>query len=309
MKRYTIDGTFLLGEYGKTQCLFLPVVDSMEKGSSWGRLHVDLKLSRKGICHIYVIADDTKPVIDEGLEKTVYFYTYGKKAGTNCCDMLLNEQRGRYLWICIEAVAGGAELNGIFLENPGDEFMQMFPEVYQEPGGFFQRYLSVMSTVYRDMQNKIDDSAHILDAGVTDRELVRRYMRWFGFSAVRAGLTPGEERMLLPELYWLNRRKGTKAAVLRLCNIFLEAEPAAMYVKDGQLFLLFTGEMQTNMAEKFGSILNRFLPAGCKAQIVWGREPSTCDGHCYMDINGRIYEAPQGALYEEHMCGGCVLDQ
>lgn len=308
MKKYTIDGTFFLGEYGKTQCLFLPAVDSMEKGSSWGRLHVDLKLSRKGICHIYVLADDTKPAVDSCMERAAFFHTYGKKAGTNCCDMLLNELRGRYLWICIEAAAGGAELGGIFLENPGDEFMQMFPEVYQEPGGFFERYLSIMSTIYRDMQGKIDGSAHILDVDVTDRELVRRYMRWFGFSAAGAGLTPQEERLLLPQLYWLNRRKGTKAAVLRLCNIFLGMEPAVMYVKDSQLFLLFTREINHRTIEKFRSILDRFLPAGCKAQIVRGKEPAGCDGHSYMDINSIICAVPPGALDEEKVCGSCVLE-
>ncbi|KMZ53599.1 hypothetical protein [Dorea sp. D27] len=315
MKRYKVDGTFSVMPGTETGRVFLPVTDSMEKNTMWGRLHTRMRLPEKGLCHIYTLAGNDREEIEQLLrcteagpdKKAGLFYTYGRKAGTNSEDVLLYDMRGRYLWIYIEVAGPGrAVLDNIFIENPGDEFMQMFPEVYQEPGGFFQRYLSVLSTLYRDMQKKIDESASLLDEETADRELVRLYTRWLGFDGARLGLSEKEERMLLMNLYWLNRRKGTKEAVLRLCDIFMEAGPNVMEVGKEELFLAFERQADADRNKKFARILGRFLPAGLRVRIVCGKEPACCDGHMYLDVNGVIAPFPEGALDTGEQCGKCV---
>ena len=320
MKRYSMDGTYTAVPGTRMKQIFLPVVDSMEKNTMWGRLHLRIRLVGSGLCHVYVLSDNKKDEIGHLLgseetpdeKKAEFFYAYGRKAGTNCENMLLYEMRGRFLWIYIELTCSEkAVVDDIFIENPGDEFLQMFPEVYREPGGFFQRYLSVMSTLYRDMQKSIDEGAGLLDEREADRRLIRLYMRWLGFDGARHGLTEQEERALLRDLYWLNRRKGTKAAVLKLCHIFTGGEPVLMFMNGRELFLAFEerpgafGEILSK-ARKLSDILKRFLPAGTGVRIVCGKEPAGCDGHTCLDINGSIETMPEGALDKGMQCGRCI---
>lgn len=316
MKRYKVDGIFSVRPGAETGRIFLPPVDSLEKNTMWGRLHIRMRLPEDGLCHIYTLAGNDQVMAGQRLDsadvdpdrKAGLFHTYGRKAGTNSENVLLNDMSGRYLWICIEAMGSGkAVFDEIFIENPGDEIMQMFPDVYQEPGGFFQRYLSVLSTLYRDMQSKIDESASLLDGENADRELVRLYARWMGFGGVRLGLTEKEERMLLLNLYWLNRRKGTKAAVLRLCDIFMEAGPNVMDVAKEELFLAFEQQPDPVRSEKFSRILKRFLPAGLRVRIVCGQEPARCDGNIFMDVNGVLAPLPEGCLDTGAQCGRCTV--
>lgn len=316
MKRYTVDGIFSVRPGAGTGRVFLPPADSMEKDTMWGRLHIRMRLPENGLCHIYTLAGNNKEMAEQlpdsaGADpdkRAGFFHTYGRKAGTNSENVLLSDMRGRYLWIYIEAAGPGkAVFDEIFIENPGDEFMQMFPEVYQEPGGFLERYLCVLSTLYRDMQRKIDESASLLDAESADRELVRLYTRWMGFGGVRLGLTEKEERMLLLNLYWLNRRKGTKAAVLRLCDIFMETGPNVMDVAKEELFLAFEQQPDPGRGEKLSRILKRFLPAGLRVRIVCGQESACCDGHIYMDVNGMLAPLPEGSLDTGAQCGRCTV--
>ncbi|BDF04139.1 hypothetical protein [[Clostridium] hylemonae] len=315
MKRYSIDGRFTADAGREAKRIFLPVTDSMEKNTVWGRLHVKMQLPAKGLCHVYVMAgnekDDIERLLNDRAEpeekKAELFDTYGRKAGTNSENMLLYEVQGRFLWIYIEILCSGSgAVYDIFLENPGDEFMQMFPEVYREPGGFFQRYLSVLSTLYRDMQRKIDGSAGLLDEASADRDLVRLYMRWMGFDGARLGLTEKEERALLGNLYWLNRRKGTKAAILKLCAIFMEEEPMILLMEDRELYLAFR-EAEPEKAKKLSNILRRFLPAGIRVRIICGQEPARCGGHFFLDINSSIDTLPAGALDTARQYGRSII--
>lgn len=302
MKRYSISTPYTLELQGEARYCFLPVIDSMEPGCRWGRLHIDMRLPSNGICHVYAAAKDE--------DEQPNFRKEGRNVGTNCSDMLLFQEQGRYLWICVELLGcGRAGLKDIYVVRPGTELLLIFPEVYQEHGTFLERYLAIFSTLYEQMQEKIEGSEGLLDCRKADRSLVRRYLGWMGLGSLKAGLTEDEERRLLTDLYWLNRRKGTRAAAFKLAELLLGQGPIIMEARGRELWMIFREEKREDEKQKFMAVLKEFLPAGMKANLVCGKQVACCDSHAYLDLNGAIYEHPEGTVDRGQAVGMCALGE
>lgn len=301
-------------------------IDGVENGTRWGRFHVDYTLAEDMIVTIYAAALEEKEIWwnnqlinlnmffqDEDVateEKAELIKALGAIKCVNQKDILLYELEGRYLFTAIEVLGiGEGELSHIFVDNKGDFFLETFPEVYQEYGSFFHRYMSVFSSLYMDFQEKIDHVAELLDIETAPKQLLPVFCQWMGLDVSGDFLTEKRLRTLVREAYQLNRMKGTKEALLRVCEIILgekvvileknvlrentQAESQKIYEElyGSSIYdvtLLINTFVPENQKSQLMFLLNQFKPVRSHLKIKFLDQKGSLDGHVYMDLNAQV---------------------
>lgn len=168
---------------------------SYEKNTKWGRFHCKRTFSQSSTLRIYILSKDAEEAQANQLNQ--YFHDsrvpWPQKRAcfeqegavfVNHEDVLLYAFSGEYLWIAIEIEDHEIEdheikpyeneshpvktsLYDMYLDSQGDNFMQTFPEIYQEEGEFFHRYMSIFSSVYQDLSDKIANMDQYFDIRTT----------------------------------------------------------------------------------------------------------------------------------------------
>lgn len=320
-------------------------IDGIAEGARWGRLHLDWSVSTDMVVTIYAIATDAKTIwkenkqysyeeifynIEEPIKSKRYFMEYlGAKKVVNQKDTLLYELEGRFLYLMIDVQGyGEGKFFDIQVDNQGDLFMDTFPEIYHEYGGFFHRYLSIFSSLYMDFQQKIDNVTKLLDIDTAPAELLPTFGRWMGLDVSGDFLEENRLRLLIKEAYQLNRIKGTKAALQRVAEIVLQDKVIILektvlcedtQKKDQKLYedLYGTGIydvtilIHTYMSEYQESqllfLLNQFKPVRSQLKIRFLDTKGNLDDHTYMDMNAYVHEAKQGTLDERQGLDNIIL--
>ena len=311
-------------------------IDGIEPSAKWGRFHVDYKLEEDMVLTTYAVALEEKEIWwNDGMrsfnavlkdseitieEKLKLLEKFNAKKQINQKDVLLYELEGRYLFLCIEVKGlGNGELENLFVNNQGDIFLNTFPEVYREYGSFFHRYMSVYSSIYMDFQDKIDDVADFLDIDTAPIQLLPIFCRWMGLDVSGEFLSSDKLRTLVREAYHLNRTKGTKEALLRVCEIVLgerivileknvvrentQAENQNIYEElygNGiyDVTLLIQTYVPENLRSQLMFLLNQFKPVRSRLKIKFLEQKGRLDGHVYMDVNAKIVDIQNVALDE-----------
>lgn len=318
---------------------------SYESGTKWGRFHCQCILSPGSTLTIYAFAADATDTQADGLNQ--YFHDSSvpwsqKRARfvesgvcfVNHEDVLLYALAGEYLWIALE-IAGSGGAHGIdagqgeriremFLDSQGDNFMQTFPEIYQEEGGFFHRYMSVFSSAYQDMADRIADMDRYLDPGTAPMPFLVEMAGWLGFSAEGDFLDENMLRSLIRELYPLNRMKGTKEVIRRLIRMMLGEEPAIVernrmegYIPHDNMdtcqrlygtsmqdvTILLKREGDEKLQAQMMYLLDQFKPARCRIRLVFCPRGDRFDTYCFLDHNAVLSAKREGS-----MDGGIRMD-
>lgn len=320
-------------------------IDGIENDAKWGRFHVDYCLDEDMVVTTYAVAVNEKEVwwnddpvnLEEILkdpersaeDKIRFMEALGAEKQINRKDSLLYELEGRYLYLCIEVLGiGNGELTNIFVNNQGDIFMDTFPEVYREYGSFFHRYMSVYSSLYMDFQEKIDNVADFLDIDTAPVQLLPIFCQWMGLDVSGDFLTEDRLRTLVREAYQLNRTKGTREALLRLCEIVLgekvvileknvirentQAESQKIYEDlygNGiyDVTLLVHTFVPENQKSQLMFLLNQFKPVRCRLRIKFLDQKGSMDGHVYMDMNALVMDTQAAALDERVGLDGNIM--
>ncbi len=304
--------------------LFLPALVSEQAGKRWGRIHLEYEPAADAVCTVWAYAADKKEMGEALMgvraltEGKTFLEQAGRRCGSNCRDMLLYDLQGKYLWILIEIVGmGGGILHDIRIEGTGDRFLDTFPEIYREEGGFFHRYLTVFSTLYEDLQREIDSVHRWLDPDKAPMHLLYRYADWLGL--MLDGEFPEEAhlRKLDQQGYAICRIKGTKKALETLTELILDRK--AVIVERGLLHVRLEEEEKAVYNRLYGScdqdvtvlvryqggereragllfLFRQFKPARCRLHLVFYGDQSRMDSYCYMDRNARIYRAPETVI-------------
>ncbi len=307
---------------------------SYEKETKWGRFCCKGGLPPNSTLRIYAFSCDAKPQQAAELnryfhdssvlwsEKLAYFVRDGEQfVGHE--DVLLYNLTGEYLWIAVEVEegirrsetkdAGVSRLSDMRLDTQGDNFLWTFPEIYQEEGGFFHRYLSIFSSIYQDMSEQIANLDRLLDIDETPVPFLLELAEWLGFSA--EGDFPDEEmlRRLVKELYGLNRIKGTKEVIRRLTGIVLGAKTCRQLliiernrleghipdnVRATYQRLYGSGMHDVTILVKHGAderlhsqlmyLIRQFKPARSHIRLVFSQQCSSLDSYCYLDFNAAL---------------------
>lgn len=56
--------------------------------------------------------------------------------------------------------------------------LEYLPEIYQKPGGFTERFLSIFMDIYSELEEKIDYSAGLYDPEICPEEFVEWLGEW-----------------------------------------------------------------------------------------------------------------------------------
>jgi len=327
-------GCFVSQGEGSHTVIF-PMLDSGIDECPWGRLRCRLHLPENTMCYLYAAAANGKPDWDGMLdaavdisEKKRFMRANGGLRFINRGDVLLYQITGRYLWIMAEVLGEGVSLSDVVVWAPGDNFMQTFPEVYQEKDSFFHRYLSIFSSIYNDFQDELDRRELLLDIDRAPARLLELYARWMGIDLEGGFLEEDILRRFVREAGELIRRKGTAWSMERICELLLNEKPVIVerelmqrYTRrqEQQVYsklygespydvsLLISGYVSERRREQLLHLLHQFKPLRCRLHIVFLEKSSVLDGHSYLDKNAVIFQQGSGALDEAQVADGTVI--
>lgn len=323
----------LSGELGLHR-IFLPALDNYGRFQGFGRIHLEWDIPADSVCTVSALIKKEKSIWRNGqmLELDAFFQNAGiaaeeKKAlmeaegcltGIQVKDMLLYGKKGRFLWIMVE-ISGEAvgNISNICVYNPGDNFMQTFPQVYQKENSFFHRYLSVFSTIYGAMEERISQLDRILDPEQTAPQMLPELCQWLGISDGLEFLKTETLRELIKQACWLNRNKGTKKVLKRLTELLTGQIPVVVernmiekYIRQEERFLydrlygkstwdvtvLIRGEVEEVLKMQTEFLLEQFKPVRSRLHLVFLENTGILDSCCYMDQNAQLCGLPPGIL-------------
>jgi len=328
-------GRLFCDDSDRMHYLFLPPFDGGKEAAQWGRFKFEADIPDDCEVTIFYFAteitafnrkgvlSDMKEFLCETNEdpgvKLEFFSVADAKSIRGATDILLYDVTGRYLFVAVR-IEGNFEgpIHDMKVINPGDTFMNTMPEIYRNRGGFFHRYLSVFSSIFNDFQDKIDNYAVNLDPDVADKDLLVTYAAWMGIDVSGDFLDENTLRTLVKEAPALNRKKGTKAALERLCEIVLSEKCIVVENKEdsnARMFgdsrfdvtILIKSFVEEKKKSQLAFLLNQFIPIRTHLRIIYLEGRSGLDTHSYLDINASVFDTRQGRLDSHMSLDGNVL--
>ena len=324
--------------------LYFRAIDSAVVDSRWGRLSFHLDCEESVVCYVYAVAlnEDSfyrqgEPVrIEDFLcsdkedhaVKKEFLWRVAASRFVNQKDILLYDLKGRYLYLVFEVIGEGVcRISHLRVDQQGDNFMNTFPEVYREQGGFFHRFMSVFSSVYEDFQGDIDDLPKLLDIDNCPEKLLPMYGRWLGIDVGNDFLGEKILRPLVKEAYQLNRMKGTKSVLERLTEIFfgekalvLERNVMADYIGKEQMeeferlygnsiydvTILVNKPITEAEKSQLMFLLNQFKPVRSRLHLIHLKQTGILDSYAYLDMNAKVPSDGSGQLDGKQSLGGAI---
>lgn len=285
--------------------VFLGALDGVEEGTEWGRFCLEGEFSGDMVFIIHVLAMDNKEIetillnkeIDAAYKKEI-FKQKGEIRAVSQKDILLFSQKGRYLWIFIEIMGEGKGIiKQIKVYAPEDSFLKSFPEIYQEKNSFFDRYLSIFSSIYYDFQEEIDGIESILSVDKTPVQILPVLASWFGVDLGETVLPEKKLRMLVKELYQLNKYKGTRYVLSRITEIVIGEKPIIIEQKeDRACIILLKRQVEEEERWYLRFLFDQFKPVRSYLKLIFLDQEGRLDDFCYLDWNGRICQEMEGSL-------------
>lgn len=329
------DGTVVCGAgEGPFSCV-LDALDSGVEDCAWGRLRMRLKLPENGACYLYAAAGNEADQRAYLLDPKVPFAEKKRcLSGIRCLrfvnrqDVLLYEIEGRYLWIAVEVVGGGAAFGDVKVYVPGDSFMEVFPEVYREKNSFFHRYLSIYSSIYHDFQDVLDHRADLPDVDRAPGKLLELFLQWIGIDVDGGFLEEELLRGLLKEAPELIRYKGSAQCIRRICRLFVGEEPTILernlmrrYESSAQrkvndslygdspydVTLLLSSAVDEHKKEQLRHLLEQFIPVRCRLRILFVEDRGVLDTHSYLDRNAVVFSPKEGRMDASTLADGGIM--
>ena len=336
LHRSLLDGFVVEGDALRTcdspngnHCVFLRGLDSAQQGCAWGRLSMTCRLSPEAMLTVRAFASDqdsiirnnevvrvddflTDPTIPEK-EKQRLFTLAGGLEQRGMRDVLLTGQNGRWLWIYLE-LAGEDEhvLENMRVYIPEDHFFRTFPQTYQADNDFLRRYISIFSTMYHELQEKIDALPEILDVDTAPEELLPVFASWMGLETDEMLFSSEELRKLLKIAPRLMERKGSKWAVETAVRLFV---PEDVYIVERNLlmpdqrrsaelygesvfdFTVMVGrKMDEKLRLRLQFLIDQLKPIRSRYRIVFLEDRGGLDSFMYLDINGAVLQNAAGTL-------------
>lgn len=315
--------------------LFLAPLDSGIEDCPWGRFRFDIEMPDNTMCYMYAVATNDKEKLDFLMDpsknvqdKKEYYHELGRARFINKNDVVLYHSEGRYLSIAFELIGEGISISNMKAYAPGDNFMQVFPEVYREKNSFFHRYLSVFSSIYNDFQDKLDNAEYLFDVDKAPVNLLYLYAKWIGIDVSGGYLDEDTLRTLLKEAGKLLPSKGTKYAVERICEIVIGEKPIIIerclmdnYIRKEErkhydelygdspydVTLLVKKFVDERKKEQLLHLLEQFKPIRTKLNVVFLQQSGVLDGHSYFDENAITFHQAEGMLDSEQISDGTII--
>lgn len=298
-------------------CIILPFLDRGQGEKNWGRIHMDINISEKSECTLYVMADFDTAVNEYFMngaiavpEKLEAFKRGCKVKYTNKRDVLLYDVEGRYLWICICMQGGkGNSVGGIKVYTKGDFIMETFPEIYRQRNSTLHRYLSIFSAIYKGLDEDMNKLPELFEPEKAPAYMLPELAGWMGLDVTGGFLRESTLRVLVKESYDLIRKRGTREALERLTEIItgekaiiIERNLLPQPVSESQravenelygddiygVTVIIKNSKDQYKKSQILYLMNQLKPARCTLKIVYLDIGAVLDGYTYIDINAGI---------------------
>jgi phage tail-like protein len=337
---------FLSNSY--CSAFFLSALDSLEEKTIWHRLRIKSKLPESAKLMVRLFAGD---------KRTATIKTGGRKITTKIDDFLMGKTdahikiealenmgalilenpqdaplfslKGRFLWVCIEAVnysaEGNASISEMKIEFPQTSFASYLPEVYHhtESDSFFMRFISIFQNMYLETEEIIDFIPSCLEPLRANEECLKWIADWFLIKHVSIW-EKDKVRTLIGEAVEIFRIKGTKRSVAVMVEKYTGAEPIIIekfnvkksrhYSKNKQTLDMLFGEndfvFSVILSDKFIKdekhyanmlyLIETVSPIDTICNLVAFSENIFLDHHCYLGVNSRISNGIFGILYDKN---------
>lgn len=323
---------------GEKAFCYLTALDGAEENQKWGRIQIHAELMGHLNLQIHAMALNEKSVKIQGTDmqqgtgmqqeinldiekffgndaiengkKEELFELLGGIRTKQQKECLLYSLKGRYLWIALTVEGEGiGEIQSVKVYQKGDDFMEVFPEIYQERNSFFHRYLSVFSAVYQDFGCELEHICELFDPDTAQYKELLELAGWLGLNVKGDFLEEATLRALIKQAYFLNKYKGTKAALQRVLEIVL-GEPAIIREKcieahiqnekeqrqKEDIVILIKTEVEQKHKTGLLFLLEQFKPMKCSMRIIFLKQGGRMDEHTYMDINAMAEDSVFGYL-------------
>lgn len=328
LKGFSIKNNVLqisLSNSEKASC-YLAALDGAEENQSWGRIHIHGELTGHLSLQVHAMALNEKNMTIQGTKinvedffrdntiadrkKEELFELSGGIAAKQQKDCLLYSLKGRYLWIALTVEGeGSGQIESVKVYQKGDDFMQVFPQIYQERNSFFHRYLSVFSAVYQDFDWELEHVYELFDPDTASYRQLLELAGWLGFDVRGDFLEESVLRKFIGQAYLLNKYKGTKVALQRVIELVL-GEPAIIREKcmeahiqkeKGQtqkedIIILIKTEVDQKKKTGLLFLLEQFKPMKCSMRIIFLKKGGRMDTHTYLDVNAMTEDYTFGYL-------------
>lgn len=336
LARSYIEG-FTLGDSGQlivqpncqTHTLLLAALDSAQEDCPWGRFYFQAQLTGEAVLSIRAFASNQNSFVNRGvltqiddflsdpqvtpIRKDGLFQAAGGQVVSGTSDCLLYKQKGRYLWLWVE-LTGMAEgtLEGLRVLVPGDNFYRTFPAIYQNDGEFFHRYLSIFSSLYTDLQDKIDGIHQYLDLDTAPAAVLPVFSSWLGLALDGDFLEESQLRQLLKIAPELIRAKGTRRAIELVAGLFVEepvrvvernlldpAQLSGCHLYGDSIYdftLLISGRSHELLRSRLEFLINQFKPLRSHCHIVFLGDQGGVDAFSYLDMNAALLQPSTGTV-------------
>jgi phage tail-like protein len=172
---------------------------------------------------------------------------------------------GRYLWVRLLLLGNERvtpRVTSLRVERPGHRLLESLPRAWsrdEADADFLQRYLSPLEGTLHDLDLQAAQRAILLDPRSTPSETLPWLASFAGLVLDRRWSEPAR-RTLVAEAYRLYARRGTKAALLRLVEIYLGRAP---------------GLVETWQLRGLGGVVLGAGPDGLDAPTVGGSARAT----------------------------------
>lgn len=328
--------------------IYIDAIDSATEDAEWGRLSFAMELPENMALFVYAFAANNDTWYDENgythnymdifmsdevpdEEKKRFFSQENGARFVGKNDILLYQLKGRYLYIAIEILGvGDGYLDRLRVNRKGDNFMDAFPSVYRERDSFFHRFLSIFSSLYQDLDYKIDRLPELLDPDICPRECLTVYAGWLGIDLSGDFLSEEAERKFVKEAYNLNRMKGTKACLLRVLEIVLDEKVIILenntiqsYLERGEMTdmelvaggiydvnILIRTVLSNTERHQLLYLLDQFKPLRSRLHLIQLRDTPILDDEVYLDMNAVIAGDNVGIMDSEmEMSEEIILDE
>lgn len=197
--------------------------------------------------------------------------------------------------------------------------LEYLPELYLKAGSFTERFLSIFTDIYCELEEKIDKSAELYDPGICPEEFVEWLGEWI--SAENMQLFPDDKkREYLLALPRLSMYRGTLRGLSELLELYcgskvfiVECYHAKRYFSSCKdLARLYPGGRFTvwilcsptkSKTDALEEIVGAQLPANITAKIKLLANITELNNYCYLGVNSILEGTRRGALD-----GKCALN-
>ncbi len=294
---------------------FLPPLDSGEDGFRWGRIKLDAEIPDESAVKVYARASDDSEwkewsLLAEREQMPGAAQELFGDPDASGDDLWLRE-RGRYIWLAVELVGGGAKkpcVNAIRLLIGGDHMTDYLPAIYQQQD-FTYRYLSIFTAMEQDLEEKIEKVERQLDPMNASGEMLRYLALWL---CADRGEGDRELRNRLPgvleEYETMYTPRGIARSARRLSGELpwiiehFSVDPNDPSCKNPELYRRLYGDdpyrfflllpqgafTEQRQMEDFIEQMEELIPAETEMELILLKPCVQLDWHTYLGLNSRI---------------------